>query len=58
VADIDPAEYQSSLRQLTDIWARMIRRAEELSTGRRPYRDRTERCAAGFGCRPGHAPRS
>ena len=51
MAKIDPSAYEHGLERLTAILARMVLRAEELSTRRCPYRDRRDRCTAGFGCR-------
>jgi len=48
---IDRVQYRESLDQLTEIFTRMIVRAEELSTRRCPYRNRRDQCTAAFGCR-------
>lgn len=48
---IDPAEYRKHLDHLTSTIARMVVRAEELSTRRCPYRNRFDECTAMLACR-------
>ncbi|MEW5978438.1 MAG: hypothetical protein AB1898_21800 [Acidobacteriota bacterium] len=47
---IDKEEYQKRLDQITELFAGMVRRADELSRQRCPYKNRFDRCTAGFGC--------
>jgi hypothetical protein len=61
---IDPREYQARLDRMTELFAGIIRHAEELSTCRCPYKNRSNQCTASFGCRnkrkpaqPGEPPR-
>jgi hypothetical protein len=48
---IDPREYQKRLDQITELFACMVRHADELSRGRCPYKNRLHQCPASFGCR-------
>ncbi len=48
---IDEREYRERLEQITDLFSRMIQRADELSTERCPYKNRLDQCTAKFGCR-------
>lgn len=48
---IDRLEYQKRLDQITDLFAGMVRHADELSRGRCPYKNRFDQCTASFGCR-------
>ena len=48
---IDREEYQKRLDQIGEIFSQMMRRADELSTKRCPYKDRLDQCTAKFGCR-------
>jgi hypothetical protein len=51
IAPIDPAEARERFERLSQIFADMIVTVEDLSTHRCPYRDRSDRCTARFGCR-------
>lgn len=48
---IDKAAYQKRLDRISEIFADMVGRADELSRERCPYRDRFDRCTAEFRCR-------
>ena len=48
---IDEREYRKRLEQISDLFSRMIQRADELSTERCPYKNRLDQCTAKFGCR-------
>ncbi len=48
---IDPREYQKRLDRITEIFAGMMRKADEMSTHRCPYKNRFDHCTAQFGCR-------
>lgn len=48
---IDRLEYQKRLDQITELFAGMVRHADELSLGRCPYKNRLDQCTASFGCR-------
>ena len=48
---IEREEYQKRLDRISEIFSRMMQRAEELSTERCPYKDRLDQCTAKFGCR-------
>jgi hypothetical protein len=50
-APVDPEAYQARLDRISELFASMIDTATELSTRRCPYKDRLDRCTAGFGCR-------
>jgi hypothetical protein len=50
-AAVDPAAVQASFDHLTGIFAEMMVTVAEVSTRRCPYKDRTDRCTAKFGCR-------
>jgi len=43
-------ETMGAAKQLTDLVAELVRRAEKLSRVRCPYRDRNDRCTARFAC--------
>ncbi len=48
---IDPEAYRQRLDRLSEIFAGMVGRADEVSKSRCPYRDRLDRCTAKFSCR-------
>lgn len=48
---IEPAAWQERLDRLTELFTQIMATAAEVSTHRCPYRDRLDRCTAGFGCR-------
>lgn len=53
---IDKAAYQKRLDRISEIFADMVGRADDLSRERCPYRDRLDRCTAEFRCRNQAAP--
>jgi len=48
---IDPAAVQASFDRLSGIFAAMMVTVADVSQRRCPYKDRTDRCTARFGCR-------
>ena len=48
---IDKREYQKRLDRVTEMFAGMVSRADELSTCRCPYKNRFDECTAKFECR-------
>ena len=48
---IDPRDYQKRLDRITELFAAMVRHADELSRMRCPYKNRLDQCTASFGCR-------
>jgi hypothetical protein len=48
---IDPDAVRASFDRLTALFTDMMVTVEDLSTRRCPYRDVTDHCTAGFGCR-------
>jgi hypothetical protein len=48
---VDRQGLKASLSRLWDIYKDMSDVASEVSTWRCPYKDRLDRCTAGFGCR-------
>jgi hypothetical protein len=48
---IDPAAYQERLDRLSSIFGSMMETVEDLTSKRCPYKNRHDRCTAGFGCR-------
>ena len=48
---IDPEAVRASFDRLTALLTDMMVTVEELSARRCPYRDATDHCTAGFGCR-------
>lgn len=48
---VDALAVQASFDRLTGIFAEMMVTVAEVSTRRCPYKDRTDRCTAKFGCR-------
>ena len=48
---IDPAEYEQRLKQLSDILQPIARHAEQQALTRCPYRNAKDQCTARFGCR-------
>ena len=55
---IDRDAYQKRLDQIHDLFANMVSHADELSTGRCPYKNRFDQCTAKFGCRNQRRPRN
>jgi hypothetical protein len=51
VAKIDKEAYQQRLDRITELFASMVQKADQLSRERCPYRDRHDRCTAMFSCR-------
>ena len=50
-APIDPAAVQASFDRLSEILGGMMVTVTDLSRHRCPYKDRSDRCTAKFGCR-------
>ena len=48
---IDDAAYRERLDRLSAILGSMMATVEDLTTKRCPYKNRHNRCTAGFGCR-------
>ena len=48
---IDPDAYQQRLDRIAEIFGSMMATVEDLTTRRCPYKNRHDRCTAGFGCR-------
>ena len=48
---INPDSYRRSLDRLSEIFAGMVERADDVSKFRCPYRDRRDHCTAKFKCR-------
>ncbi len=48
---IDRREYEKRLARMTEIFAEIMQKADEVSTYRCPYKNRWEHCTAKFGCR-------
>ena len=48
---IDPADYAERLERISGIFSGMIATATTQATFRCPYRNRSDECTAGFGCR-------
>ena len=51
MSKIDEQEYRKRLEQISDLFSRMIQRADELAAERCPYKNRLDQCTAKFGCR-------
>ena len=51
MAKIDKQAYQQRLDRITELFAGMVEKADELSRERCPYRDRHDHCTAIFSCR-------
>ncbi|MDA0746324.1 MAG: hypothetical protein O2954_07380 [bacterium] len=54
---IDRAEYQKRLDRITEMFAGMVKYADELSVKRCPYKNRFSECTAQFRCRNQQEPR-
>lgn len=48
---LDQAAYQERLDRISSIFGSMMETVEDLTTKRCPYKNRHDRCTAGFGCR-------
>jgi hypothetical protein len=48
---VDAAAYQRSLDRISQIFDGMMVTVEDLTSKRCPYKNRHDRCTAGFGCR-------
>jgi hypothetical protein len=48
---IDRAAVQQRLDRISEIFGTMMTTVEDLTTKRCPYKDKHDRCTAGFGCR-------
>jgi hypothetical protein len=48
---LTPDAYALRLQRIESLFAPMMETATELSTRRCPYKNRFDRCTAGFGCR-------
>ncbi|MBI2951289.1 hypothetical protein HYY27_04300 [bacterium] len=51
MAGPDRARFRRSLDRLNEIMAGIVRKAEEVSLRRCPYKNAEDRCTAHFGCR-------
>jgi len=51
VTKIDKTAYQARLDRITELFAGMVAKADEVSRHRCPYRDRADQCTAAFRCR-------
>ena len=49
--EIGPAAYQQRLDRISEILGSMMTTVEDLTTKRCPYKNKHDRCTAGFGCR-------
>lgn len=49
--DVEPGKVPERFERLSQIFADMMVTVADVSTRRCPYRDRLDRCTAGFGCR-------
>jgi hypothetical protein len=48
---LDPDAYQERLDRISAIFGTMMETVEDLTTKRCPYKNKHDRCTAGFGCR-------
>ncbi|MCC7264866.1 MAG: hypothetical protein IT369_20300 [Candidatus Latescibacteria bacterium] len=48
---IDPEAFKQRLDRISEIFAGMVKHADEQAQHRCPYKDRRDQCTAQFGCR-------